>query len=78
MAIVSERYRFIRYHDGSEEFYDLDADPNEWRNVITNPEYADAITTHRAELPADYHAVLGKGSTGHHSFEASNAPRIRP
>ncbi|MDE0837804.1 MAG: sulfatase [Kiritimatiellae bacterium] len=78
VAIVSERYRFIRYHDGSEEFYDHDDDPNEWRNVITNPGYADVIATHRAALPAEYHAVLGKGSTGHQSFKASNAQGRRP
>ena len=32
-AVRSERYRYIRYHDGSEEFYDLRKDPHEWKNL---------------------------------------------
>ncbi|MCX6597042.1 MAG: sulfatase [Acidobacteria bacterium] len=31
-AAVTERYRYIRYHDGGEELYDRQADPNEWDN----------------------------------------------
>ncbi|HLT94576.1 MAG TPA: sulfatase [Membranihabitans sp.] len=33
-AIRSENERYIRYHDGSEEFYDHQNDPNEWNNLI--------------------------------------------
>ncbi len=32
-AVISERYRYIRYADGSEELYDFIADPNEWYNL---------------------------------------------
>jgi arylsulfatase A-like enzyme len=32
-AIVNDRYRYIRYADGSEELYDFIADPNEWENL---------------------------------------------
>ncbi len=32
VAIRNERYRYIRYRDGSEELYDHQSDPNEWRN----------------------------------------------
>lgn len=32
-AVRSERWRYIRYADGSEELYDHAVDPNEWRNV---------------------------------------------
>lgn len=28
------RWNYIRYQDGSEELYDLQQDPNEWRNLI--------------------------------------------
>ena len=29
----TERWRYIRYADGSEELYDHDADPHEWTNL---------------------------------------------
>ena len=32
-AIRSERWRYIRYSDGTEELYDHDADPLEWENA---------------------------------------------
>ena len=32
-AVQSERYRYIRYSDGSEELYDHQSDPNEWTNL---------------------------------------------
>ena len=41
-AVCDERYRYIRYGDGSEELYDHDADPNEWLNVAADPGYAEA------------------------------------
>ena len=31
-AVRSERWRYIRYADGSEELYDHETDPNEWTN----------------------------------------------
>jgi len=34
-AIVDQRYRYIRYEDGSEELYDHDNDPNEFENLAT-------------------------------------------
>ena len=32
-SIRTERWRYIRYHDGTEELYDHDIDPNEWTNL---------------------------------------------
>ena len=37
-AVRSERWRYIRYRDGSEELYDRDKDPNEWTNLAAKPE----------------------------------------
>lgn len=37
----SERWRYIRYADGSEELYNHVTDPNEWTNVAADPNYAD-------------------------------------
>tara|TARA_B110000093_G_scaffold115734_1_gene124003 strand:- start:1471 stop:2916 length:1446 start_codon:yes stop_codon:yes gene_type:complete len=72
-SIVSEGFRYICYNDGSEEFYDRTKDTHEWNNVITNPEYAAMVKIHRAQVPQQRHEVLGQKSTGHKSFEASEA-----
>jgi arylsulfatase A-like enzyme len=37
-AVQGERYRYIRYGDGSEELYDHQQDPHEWKNLATEPE----------------------------------------
>ena len=50
-AIVDERYRYIRYEDGSEELYDHDNDPNEFTNLRKDPNYADVKARLRARLP---------------------------
>jgi len=38
-AVRSERFRYIRYADGSEELYDHDADPMEWTNLAGAAEF---------------------------------------
>jgi arylsulfatase A-like enzyme len=38
-AVRSERYRYIRYSDGSEELYDHEKDPWEWTNLANDPNY---------------------------------------
>lgn len=74
-AIMSERYHFIQYNDGSEEFYDHNNDPEEWHNAIDNKAYANIIEKHRAQLPQKRFKILGHGSTGHESYEASEKNR---
>jgi len=39
-ALRSERWHFIRYANGDEELYDHWADPHEWTNVATLPQFA--------------------------------------
>jgi choline-sulfatase len=50
-GIRSSRYRYIRYADGSEELYDLQSDPQEWKNLIARPEMAQVLAEHRRWLP---------------------------
>ncbi|MBP6410181.1 MAG: sulfatase [Pseudarcicella sp.] len=38
-ALRNERYRYIKYSDGTEEFYDHKLDSNEWDNLASNPKY---------------------------------------
>jgi arylsulfatase A-like enzyme len=45
-ALRSERWRYIRYADGSEELYDHSVDPGELRNLAADPDLA----TVKAEL----------------------------
>ena len=49
-AIRSDRWRYIRYNDGSEELYDHDKDPWEWTNLAANSEYSSVIKEHRLYL----------------------------
>jgi arylsulfatase A-like enzyme len=39
-AVMTQRWRYIRYHDGGEELYDRQADPNEWRNLAGEARHA--------------------------------------
>jgi arylsulfatase A-like enzyme len=50
-GIRSERWRYIHYADGSEELYDMQADPHEWRNLAPLSEYATILNEHRKWLP---------------------------
>jgi choline-sulfatase len=40
-AVRTERYRYIRYYEGSEELYDLKEDPNEWTNLASKEEHSE-------------------------------------
>ena len=37
-ALRSQRYRYIRYADASEELYDHQVDPHEWHNLADDPQ----------------------------------------
>lgn len=50
-GIRSRRYRYIQYADGTEEFYDMKSDPNEWTNLARDPEYAELMAEHRRWIP---------------------------
>ena len=36
-AVRDDRWRYIRYADGSEDLYDHQTDPNEWNNIAAKP-----------------------------------------
>ena len=45
-SIRSDRWRYIRYSDGSEELYDHEKDPNEWHNLAKEPKLSKVKKTH--------------------------------
>lgn len=45
-AVRTERYRYIQYADGTEELYDHQSDPNEWKNLAADP----ALSRVKADL----------------------------
>ncbi|MEK6237385.1 MAG: sulfatase, partial [Planctomycetales bacterium] len=64
-ALRSKRYRYIRYEDGSEELYDHQRDPHEWKNLANRDEHAQRIARFREELPtkeAPYHKAVRSGA----------------
>ena len=53
-SVRSENYRYIRYHDGSEELYNNQIDPNEWKNLLADgisEEEMEIIKTLKKSLP---------------------------
>ncbi|MBI1372495.1 MAG: sulfatase-like hydrolase/transferase [Phycisphaera sp.] len=51
LCVRTERYRYIQYGDGSEELYDRETDPHEWKNVASVAEFAAIKKALAAELP---------------------------
>jgi choline-sulfatase len=62
-AVRTERWRYIRYADGSEELYDRDADPNEWTNLAGEARHAELKRSLAKWLPTSSAAPL-PGSAG--------------
>ena len=50
-SLRNERWRYTRYSDGGEELYDHRADPMEWTNLTTRPEYQTVKTQLAPWLP---------------------------
>ncbi len=64
-TVRNERYRYIHYKDGSEELYDHQSDPNEWKNEAKNPAYAaikKEMATWLPKVNAPETKKSGKGS----------------
>ena len=43
VSLRTDRFRYVRYEDGSEELYDLKKDPNEWDNLSADPEQREIL-----------------------------------
>ena len=52
-AVRTRKWRYIRYADGSEELYDHDADPMEWKNLAGIPKYASVKQRLAKHMPTE-------------------------
>ena len=50
-AVRTDRWRYIRYADGTEELYDHENDPNDWTNLAREPQYKKVIEEHAKWIP---------------------------
>lgn len=57
-AARDERWRYIRYADGSEELYDHQTDPKEWTNLASQPEHASVKTALAAFFPKEFKSAV--------------------
>ncbi|HET7294931.1 MAG TPA: sulfatase-like hydrolase/transferase [Vicinamibacteria bacterium] len=51
-SIRSDRYRFSEWPDGSQELYDYESDPHEWRNLAVLPGHEELVERLRQQLGA--------------------------
>jgi arylsulfatase A-like enzyme len=58
-SIRTEKYRYIRYPDGSEELYDHDTDPHEFNNLALKPEMTKVKKQLRKHMPKKWAPSLG-------------------
>ena len=49
-SVRTRRWRYILYNNGSEELYDHETDPCEWKNLAGNPDYKQTKSRLRATL----------------------------
>jgi arylsulfatase A-like enzyme len=66
-TVRTDRWRYIRYADGSEELYDMSRDPNEWTNLAGSARYQKTKTELARWLPKNP-APLAPGSA-HRTLE---------
>ena len=49
--VTTKRWHYLRYFDGSVEFYDRNADPHEWFNLANDPDYEEIMHNLAARTP---------------------------
>lgn len=57
-AVRQGQWKLIRYADGSEEFYDISSDSNEYTNLAGNPESQPALEKLRSAVPTTWKYII--------------------
>ncbi len=57
IAIRDERFRLIKYEDGSAELYDLENDPNEWYNLAKDKKHEITLERLSNHIPTNWAAA---------------------
>lgn len=52
-SVFTKKWRYIHYFDGSEELYNLEADPEEWANLAADPQYDQIKVDLASHIPLD-------------------------
>jgi len=65
-SVRDERWYYIRYQDGVEEFYDMDRDPMQWTNLAASkdPQTRSQMARLAALFPGSFSAGVAKGEKG--------------
>lgn len=61
-GIRTKDWRFIQYADGTEELYNMKADPNEWTNLAGDASMASVLEEHRKWIPESKQPAPGSAS----------------
>ncbi len=69
-SVRDEHWYFIRYRDGTEEFYDMERDPMQRTNLATSKDID--ILSHKARLAASFPASFAPDVTGEKKEETGN------
>jgi arylsulfatase A-like enzyme len=86
-GIRTERWRYLHYADGSEELYDMQADPNEWKNLAADPQFIEVKRGLAKWLPqvnkkpvpgSKSRILLYDATTGAVNWEEKNVGRNDP
>lgn len=67
-AVVTDKYRYIRYENGEEELYDRTVDPNEWDNLAKSEEMSDQKIALQGYLPKINARWSEKSSIAHNEY----------
>jgi arylsulfatase A-like enzyme len=73
-SVRDERWYFIRYNDGTEEFYDMERDPMQWNNLASSK--APEILSHKARLAASYPASFAPGVAKSQKDKGNNGDKV--
>ena len=74
-AVRTDRWRYIRYADGTEELYDHDKDEYEWTNLAAQPQHS----TLKADLSKNFPTTnLPSSSNGNGKRKDKDADAARP